>query len=196
MNTLWVFGDSFTFGLGCTPNFPVPDDGCSYYAKYYKNLYDVWPNLLGQMLVYDVKNLSKCGASNDMIVESVIDSFEFINQNDIVIIQKTLGNYEKTDIQWSDESNFKTKYRQFTSDKYKERQNKRFYFLKNQLLNKIDKVLIWDTDDKIVKSIQTISQHSKNEFGDFEHFSFIGHNQFANYIYNKLFDITDKKSII
>lgn len=196
MGTLWVFGDSFTFGLGCTPNFPVPDEENSYYAKYYKAPFDVWPNVLGKLLGFNVNNLSKCGASNEMIFESVIESFDFIDRPDIVIIQKTLGNYEKTDILWSDESNFETKYRQFTSEKYKERQSKKFNFLKKQLQKKIDEVMIWDTDDKIIKSIQTISQHSKNEFKDFEHFSFIGHNQFANYLYSKLFDVTNKKSII
>jgi hypothetical protein len=178
MKTIWLFGDSFTFGIGCT---------CKpYYEKYYKESYDVWFNILEKKSGYPINNLGKCGASNDMIFDTIIESFDDINQNDIVIIQKTLGNYEKFDIQWSDESNFKTEYRIFSSNIYKERQNKRFDFIKKQLLKKVDTVYIWDIDDVDVKPIQRITQHTNYEFKDF-HFSFIGHEQFANHLYNYLF---------
>jgi hypothetical protein len=215
MNSIWTFGDSFTFGMGCRIDQGINDGGDLYFKKYYQDSYDIWPNILAKQLGYDIKNLGKCGCSNDSIIDTIIDSFDLINQNDIVIIQKTY--YERFDIPWSDRNEFITQYKQFidgsrsyvfsknitqkseidtainfavyfsTSKLYKERQNKRFDFLKKQLLTKVEKVYVWDIDDDFVKSIQTISQHSNYEFKD-EHFSFIGNNQLANYIYDKLFE--------
>ena len=71
MNTLWTFGDSFTFGHGCRPDGPLPE----YYNNYKKDGDDTWPNLLGSMLNTKVKNFGKCGASNDYILDSIIDNF-------------------------------------------------------------------------------------------------------------------------
>lgn len=193
MNTVWTFGDSFTFGAECNSEIQYNQD--SYYKKYYQESFDIWPNILGKMLGYKVKNLAVCGASNEMIMETIIDSFDYINKNDIVFIQKTLGNFEELNILWSDESNYKTNYRKFSSKLYKERNNKIFYFLKKQLLNKTEDVYIWDTDDSFVKSIQTIRQHSNYIFKT-SHFSFIGHNQFANYFYNNLFKKDEYKRTI
>jgi hypothetical protein len=222
MNSIWTFGDSFTFGMGCRIDQGINDGGDLYFKKYYQDSYDIWPNILGHQLEYDIKNLAKCGSSNDAIIDTIIDSFDLINQNDIVIIQKTY--YERFDIPWSDRNGFRTQHKQFidgskaysfskdntqkseieaainfavyfsNSSLYKERQDKRFNFLKKQLLNKIDKVYIWDIDDLMIKSIQKISQHSNYEFKD-EHFSFIGHIQFANYIYDNLFEQKKNKII-
>ena len=222
MNTVWTFGDSFTFGDGCRIDQGIHSGGDLYYKKYYQDSYDIWPNLLGKLLGYEIKNLGKSGCSNYMILYSIIDSFDFIKQNDVVIIQKTY--YERFDIPWSDKNGFKTQHKQFIdgskaylfpknnkqkleietainfaiyfSDSYlyKQRQDKRFNFLKKQLLNKTNKIYIWDVDDLEIKSIHTISQHSNYEFND-SHFSFIGHIQFANYIYNNLFEANVNKFI-
>ena len=92
MNTIHTFGDSFTFGHGCRPDGPINE----YYYNYKSYSDDVWPNLLGQMLNVEVKNLGKCGASNDFIIDSIIYNFEKIQQNDVVIIGKTF--YQRFDI--------------------------------------------------------------------------------------------------
>ena len=92
MVTLWTFGDSFTFGHGCRPDGPTNE----YYYNYRSESDEVWPNLLGQMLNVEVKNLGKCGASNDFIIDSIIDNVDMIKPNDIVIIGKSF--YQRFDM--------------------------------------------------------------------------------------------------
>ena len=96
MPTLWTFGDSFTFGHGCRPDGPINE----YYYNYKSYSDDVWPNLLGQMLNVEVKNLGKCGASNDFIIDSIIDNWDFIQKDDFVIIGITF--YTRIDTPYGD----------------------------------------------------------------------------------------------
>ena len=53
MNTLWTFGDSFTFGHGCRAGGPDEE----YYHNYKIKSDNIWPNHLGNMLNLKVKNL-------------------------------------------------------------------------------------------------------------------------------------------
>ena len=85
-------GDSLTFGHGCRPDGPTNE----YYYNYRSESDDVWPNLLGKMLNIEVKNLGKCGVSNDFIIDSIIDNFDMIKSNDVVIIGKSF--YQRFDI--------------------------------------------------------------------------------------------------
>ena len=78
MATLWTFGDSFTSGDGCVENLGIRDGDFKYYNEYKKPGSDIWPNLLGKTLGCDVKNLGKSGASNDYILDSIIDNFNMI----------------------------------------------------------------------------------------------------------------------
>lgn len=87
-NTLWTFGDSMTFGFGC--NSECHSDVMVSYLPFKKNDDDIWPNHLGKLLNYDVKNLGKNAASNDYIFDLIIDNYDNILPNDVVIINTTL----------------------------------------------------------------------------------------------------------
>lgn len=215
MNIIWTFGDSFTFGDGCRPDKGIRHGDDGYYKKYYKTEYDIWPNLLSNMIGYDIKNMSKSGASNDYIIDSIIEVYDTIGKNDIVIIQKTF--FERFDVPFLDKNEWHTQYGEslhtlhfdlkknkynknkmeletiinygvlFSSNSlFKKRQDKRFNFLQNQLKHKVDKLFIWDVDSNMRTSINTISNHTNNEFID-NHFSFEGHIQFSKLLYDLIF---------
>ena len=84
MNNLWTFGDSFTAGWGCTPEF-------EYYKKYYKEGDKIWAELLANETELKLLNISKNGVSNDYIIDSIILNWKKIKKNDFVIIGKTLS---------------------------------------------------------------------------------------------------------
>ena len=211
MATLWTFGDSLTFGHGCRPDGPTNE----YYYNYRSESDDVWPNLLGKMLNIEVKNLGKCGASNDFIIDSIIDNFFMIKPDDVVIIEKSF--YQRFDIPKLNSNTFDTycaedlnlintnlkknesvenkleietifNYGILFSDNllFKQRQNKRFKFIEQQFKNKINKILVWDVDGDLRKSMETIHQHTRGEIKDL-HFSFKSHKIFSEFLYKKLF---------
>ncbi len=216
MQTIWTFGDSFTFGDGCREDKGIRDRNLEYYGKYFKDGYHTWPNILGKLTGYSVRDLSKSGASNDYIIDCIINTFNLINQDDIVIISKTF--FERFDIPKLNDNSFDTIYAEtlygidvyLSSEKspkdkiqketilnfgllfasnpiIKERQNNRFNFLKTILEKKVDKVFVWDVDSELRKSIETIAEHTNYEYNDY-HFSFNGHLQFANILYKSIFE--------
>lgn len=219
MPALWTFGDSFTFGDGCRSDKGIIEGNLEYYDEYCDSKFDIWPNLLGKQIGYEVKNLSKSGASNDYILDSIISSFNLFQPNDTVIVSKTF--FERFDIPL--DSKFKTIYAEslcsmqfslkterfvknqiekettlnygllYASDPLvKERQDNRFNFIKNIVSSKVDKFYIWDVDSDFRKIFNNISQHSKGKYSDY-HFSFLGHIEFANALYKLLFF---KKSLL
>lgn len=216
MGTLWTFGDSFTAGDGCVKKLPIRDGDYKYYNEYKELDSDIWPNILGKTIGFDVKNLGKSGASNDYILDSIIDNFDAIKPNDIVIIEKTF--YQRFDIPKLNSNEFHTQYAEelylhsidLKNNKYsknqleietilnygvlfsdhilfKERQDKRFEFIKKQLNNKIDKILMWDVLDFLKGKIETIGEHTNGKIKDY-HFSFNGHKMFSNLLYKKLYN--------
>jgi hypothetical protein len=215
MATLWTFGDSFTAGAGCVENIPIRDGDCKYYNEYKKPDSDIWPNILGKAIGYTVKNIGKNGASNDYILDSIIDNFNMIESNDVVIIEKTF--YQRFDVPKLNTNEFHTQYGEglhilstdlkinkynkdnfeietilnyavlFSDHKlFKERQDKRFEFIETILKNKIHKILIWDVLDVIGGKFETIAQHTNRKIKDY-HFSFTGHKQFSDFLYKKLY---------
>jgi hypothetical protein len=205
MNTLWTFGDSYTFGHGCRIDGPEPE----YCIDYKKEGDDIWPNHLGKMLNLEVKNFGKCGASNDFIIDSIINNWDLIQKDDFVIIGITF--HTRIDTPYGDtlespyldttekdtpynKEEFETlvnfHYYFTNSNLYKYRFLKRFKFLKKLLLQKNIKIYMWDiksftTDTKFEK----ISTATNNKFPD-GHFSFKGHKNFADMIYKKLINPT------
>ncbi len=219
MPTLWTFGDSFTFGDGCRSDKGIIKGDLEYYNEYYNNEFDIWPNLLGKQISYEVKNLSKSGASNDHILDDIISSFNLFQPDDTVIVSKTF--FERFDIPFN--SKLKTIYAEslysiqvcleaerfienkteketilnygllYASDPLiKERQDNRFNFIKNVVSNKVDKFYIWDVNSDFRKTFNNIGQHSKGKYSDY-HFSFLGHIEFANALHKLLFF---KKSLL
>lgn len=215
MATIWTFGDSFTAGDGCVENLAIRDGDFKYYNQYKQEDSDIWPNILGKTIGYTVKNIGKSGASNDYILDSIIDNFNMIESNDVVIIEKTF--YQRFDVPKLGGKQFHTQYAEelhmlsvdlktnkhnkdkleietilnygvlFSDNKlFKERQDKRFEFIKSQLSNKVNKILMWDINDYLNGKIETIGQHTAGEIKDY-HFSFNGHKIFSELLYKKLY---------
>jgi hypothetical protein len=215
MGTLWTFGDSFTAGDGCLPHLILRDGGHKYYNEYKELDSDIWPNILAKTIGYDIKNIGKSGASNDYILDSIIDNFNMIKADDVVIIEKTF--YQRFDVPKLNGNEFHTQYgetlylnaidlktNKYNKDKleietilnygllfcehplFKERQNKRFRFIETLLKAKVNKVLIWDINTDLRKSIETIFQHTNGKIKDL-HFSFNGHKVFSELLYKKLY---------
>jgi hypothetical protein len=215
MSTLWTFGDSFTAGDGCVENIPIRDGHHKYYNEYNESDSDIWPNILGKTIGYAVKNLGKSGASNDYILDSIIDHFSTIEPSDVVIIEKTF--YQRFDVPKLNCNEFHTQYgeglyslsldlktNKYNKDKleietilnygtlfadnplFKERQDKRFGFIETLLKTNANKTLIWDVDSDLRKSIETIGRHTEGEIKDY-HFSFNGHKAFSELLYKKLY---------
>lgn len=215
MSNLWTFGDSFTAGDGCVDNLGIREGDFKYYNEYKESDNDIWPNILGKTIGYTVKNIGKSGASNDYILDSIIDHFNMIQSDDVVIIEKTF--YQRFDVPKLNGNEFQTHYGESLSsffldlktkycnkDKleietilnygtlfadnplFKERQDKRFRFIETLLKTKVNKILIWDVDSDLRKSIETIVQHTHGKIKDY-HFSFNGHKQFSELLYKKLY---------
>ena len=206
MNTIYTFGDSFTFGHGCVEN-------CSFkeYYKYKKEDDDIWPNLLSKKIEMNVSNYGKNAFCNEQIFDSIIKNFDLIKENDIVIIEKTYHNrlsvpnnsewISALSIDYTIEETWRNKlekvfskeetetlinFQYYFSPKklYEKRNNDRFDFLKKILVNntKVKDCIIWDMP-KIYDSFESVKTATNGEFIDF-HFSFKGHKQFAEYMEN------------
>lgn len=194
MDKLWTFGDSFTAGHGCTPEW-------EYYKKYYKEGDGLWSHYLANELNLELVNLGKNGASNDQIIDSIIVNYNKISINDTVIIQKSyphrldVPNMGVEGDEWisifprvKSDLYLKTLSKEhyqtaidfcyYFSDnfKYKKRQNLRFSFLINCLIKDGIKVYLWDILKENGK-YETIQSATNGEIDD-GHFSFKGHNQF------------------
>jgi hypothetical protein len=205
MNTLWTFGDSFTFGHGCRPDGPLSE----YYHNYKTELDDTWPNLLGEMLGIEVKNFGKCGGSNDFIIDSVIDNWGNIKEGDYVIIE--ISYHSRFDVPLKNKLSLSTNYWDFEdlvnfegeekeqmeaivnfqyhfadNELYKNRHLKRFNFLHKLLKEKRTTTFIWDVMN-FTKSnrFEKIMEATKGEIEDY-HFSFNGNRDFADMIYKRV----------
>ena len=198
MNNLWCFGDSFTAGHGCTSEF-------EYYQKYKKEGDKLWCEYLGNILKMNVINKGINGGSNDMIIDTIIDSFNKINSGDIVIIEKTF-NYRydipnlKQNNKWvsaHDIHHHSNDYTQaqydtivnfsyyFANDNlYGDRQNKRINFINDILKNSNIKVFTWDIKTDM-NFYDRIKSHTNGLIDD-AHLSFPGHYQFYQWMYKQI----------
>jgi hypothetical protein len=197
MNTLWTFGDSFTEGTGCGI------DG-EYHKNYFKEGDKIWPDWLSELLNTNLKNCGKGGYSNDMILDSIIDNWKYIKQKDIVFIsfgyshrfdvpiegrlQSIVHNFlEKNNNKLTDDE-FQTlvNFQYYFSDNilYKNRQLKRFEWIKTLLIEKgCELVVIWDLQYD-TKNLETITGASNRKIID-GHLSYLGHKLLAEIFYKK-----------
>jgi hypothetical protein len=192
MSTLWTFGDSFTYGHGCRPDGPLLE----YYNNYKAESDDIWPEIVSTKLNLKLKNIGMGLFSNDKIIDSIIENYEYINQNDIVIIGKTF--YSRFDIPYNDTLitlstvNLPKDNNKFLNDVivlmdsnlFKKRQNSRFDFFKKLFVKKSVKCIIWDVTTEW-NLYQTIAIETNNEIYD-HHWSYKGHRDFSNHILNKI----------
>ena len=203
MNKLWTFGDSFTAGHGCTPEW-------EYYKKYYKEGDKIWSQHLADELGLELINLGVSGSSNDMIIDSIILNYNKISINDTVIIQKsfshrldvpnmgTEGDHEwitvfaNKDFNWYSKFISKEQYEtaiEFgyhfcNNSKYKKRQNLRFSFLMNCLIKNGNAVYLWDILKENGK-YENIENATEGKIDDY-HFSFKGHFHFYKSFLKKI----------
>jgi hypothetical protein len=207
---IWGFGDSFTYGFGCRTGWgfdntdnPIPE----YYIKHKKEGDKIWIEWLGEWFNEDIKNIAQAGASNDKIFDWMLENFEHIKENDKVIIGITnwgridvpinqswksiLSAWEYGGLENKKHSDIDDKfweviinYQYFFSDSplWKDRWSTRFDFILKQLNKKKCQIILFQIQEPLVLSIQTIRQ----EIGiPDDHFSFGGHKKFAEIIYRK-----------
>jgi hypothetical protein len=208
-STLWTFGDSYTFGFACRED--CPSGKALSYMKYKKKDDDIWPNLLSRDLNFNLQNLGKNSYCNYDIIESIIDNIKNINQDDIVVIFKTIPQRLKhplndewkfipNDVLWqcyeNDKGNedftkeqiksivpYYTEF--FNQPAVKNRQNKIYNHLIDTIKSKKVKVVVEEITEKEREKHQTIEKHTNGEIYDF-HFSYNGHQSFYKHIKSKL----------
>ena len=202
MKTLWTFGDSNTAGHGCTPYF-------DYYKKYYKEGDKIWPEHLAHYLKLNLINMGINGGSNDVILDSIMKSFDKIKKGDSVIIGKTFSHRfdipQKTglvSVFWDwDKFAAKEYLNQFSKEEietiinfqylfmdsplFVERWTDRYAWIKGLLETKGCKVVIWDVSKDLLE-YETIISCTKRKVDDY-HMSFYGHKKFSEYMYNTYF---------
>jgi hypothetical protein len=203
MNTIWGFGDSFTFGHGCRPDGPLTE----YYNEYRKEGDKVWLEWLGEWKGMKTQNLGLCGASNEYIFDSVLDSNKNIISGDIVIIGTTLWGRRDIPIEdrWLpllsiieaggevtgvnkmsvEDRNILIEYQLRFGEHplWKDRMSKRFSFLKETLQRRGIEVVIWNINDEVASNMELIMDVSP--YKDW-HFSFAGHKAFGEYLMGRL----------
>jgi hypothetical protein len=186
MSRLWVFGDSFTAGNGCLLN----ED----YTRYKISNEDlVWPEIVASKLNFKLINLGMGAYSNDKIIDSIIENYNLINNDDLVIIGSTF--YNRFDVPNNDSlltispTNLPTNQELLLhfvsimdSDLLKERHKLRINFLKQQIIEKGAKCLVWEVETEWAK-YENIKSATDDEIKDL-HWSYRGHKDFANYILN------------
>jgi len=186
MSCLWVFGDSFTAGNGCLPN----ED----YTRYKISNEDlVWPEIVASKLNFKLINLGMGAYSNDKIIDSIIENYNLINNDDLVIIGSTF--YNRFDVPDNDSlltispTNLPTNQELLLhfvsimdSDLLKERHKLRIDFLRQQIIEKESRCLVWEVETEWVK-YENIKSATEGEIKDL-HWSYKGHKDFANYILN------------
>ena len=190
MNTLWVFGDSFTKGLGL-----YPDE--HQYPEYKGKENLIWSNLLANYLDVNLQSVAFNGISNDMIWDNVLDKWDDITAGDHVIIGLTKlprwqvylpdhpqsGLFNKTPIRdtqlLGNELTSKTvleNIRDNIEDVYTNTMTN-FIFLTDRFKDKGCKTFIWDTT--LWTKFKTIYQET--EHND-HHWGIKGNQQMVDYL--------------
>jgi hypothetical protein len=186
MSRLWTFGDSFTAGNGCLPT--------ENYIKYKISNEDlVWPEIIANVLNLELINIGMGAYSNDKIIDSIIENYNLINNDDLVIIGSTF--YNRFDVPNNDSlltispTNLPTNQELLLhfvsimdSDLLKERHKLRIDFLRQQIIEKGSRCLVWEVETEWVK-YENIKSATEGEIKDL-HWSYKGHKDFANYILN------------
>jgi hypothetical protein len=200
-STLWTFGDSNTAGHGCHPT----DE---YYESYYKSGDKIWPVWLSEKLNVQLRNFGKNGSSNDTIIDTIIDKWEEINKDDYIFIGMTHPHRFDVPINNKFESivhdfsksktengltnaEFETvvNFQYYFSDNilYKNRQIKRFEWIKILLIQKECKlVILWNVQTDL-KGLQTIKDDTDGKIVDY-HLSFKSHKLLSEIFYKKYFE--------
>jgi len=215
MNTIWFFGDSFTYGDGCLPGF-------EYYNTHPSVDNRIWTTRIAEEYSFIEKNLSERGCSTPMIINSLINNLSKIKPHDMVIISdslpsRTLGvNSKRRKIELVTTDIFETHH---GLDNFFEYEIERESFLNHIINNILPYEDIWKVFyEKQIESLQTellnrevefyfwshsmwalrtdsfisIREHTNGKIDD-GHFSWEGHSQMTKIISEA---IENKKYII
>jgi len=200
MSKLIVFGDSFT----CLHEYKKDDE--FYYSKYKKNENDLfWSEIVAKKLNLDLCNFGYGSYSNYRIIDSIIENFDLINEDDVVIIGKTF--YNRIDIPNEEKNGLKfttitpsadklLKKLGFSDDEifgilfyntlidnesFVERIDNHYNFIKKMIENKnVNKCIFWNVSDYMFK-YENITEDTKNKIID-NHWSYKGNRDFSNEI--------------
>jgi hypothetical protein len=209
MSNLFTYGCSFTLGNGC-----LSYD--QYHKEYRKSEDDlIWPEIVAKELGLTLFNHGMGAFSNDKILDSMIESFDEVQEGDIVVIQKTFTH--RFDITYRREKNEPYARRGLTVTPHCEellkqqgyddseirsimetvwlmdgefndmRVDNRFNFMKRLFLSKrVHKCLIWNVLNYHDKrNYERIQEATDGEIVD-AHWSYKGHRAFANVMLNKI----------
>lgn len=73
------FGDSFTYGQGCTPEH-------EYYRRTYDGTQKTWVEMVGNYFDDRFINYAKPGVGNQKIIDSIIENLSNISKGDLIVI--------------------------------------------------------------------------------------------------------------
>ena len=180
MNKLWIFGDSMSSDYGTHLLFPEVGDS--------------WDRLLAKDLKLELKNKSRAGSGNDLIIRSLINNMHLMKEGDWFLWtqKKGLINTLETNENNHPRLNIITDYYKnihiHASKRLGGRDTKRAIGLQKALKQRSIKSLVWkwqsnDYPNDIKKPIETVG----DKIGKAEaHFSFDGHKDFYERLKIKL----------
>lgn len=197
LNKLWIYGDSYSKGLGVT------DDTYQYdYYKGKENL--IWSRLLAKELGVEEVNKALNGISNDMIFDIIKSVYSSIKPDDKVVIGLTkiprLGvyspsaklklHYNKTPLRDTTRFtipglNFGEEWLQYIRNNMEDAEKDTmdtFLFVKEALKDRGAECIIWDST--LWSKFKSIAQETKEEIKD-HHWGLEGHADMAKYILNE-----------
>lgn len=209
MNNLFTYGCSFTYGNGCLPYEIYPQN----YKKSEDDL--IWPEIVSKEIGFNLFNYGMGAISNDIILDTMIETFDEVTEGDVVVIQKTFTH--RFDIAYKRQKNEQYARRALTitpeSDEalryqnYDEREiesilyntwimdsefndmriDNRFNFLKRLFLAKrVQKCIIWDVTRYQNQNIyERITEATDKKIND-AHWSYNGHRAFSKIMVNKI----------
>lgn len=209
MSNLFTYGCSFTHGNGCL-SFD------SYHKQYKKSEDDlIWPEIVAKELNLTLFNNGMGGFSNDKILDTMIETFDEVQEGDIVIIQKTFTHrfdityrrqknepYSRQGLTITPHCEEALKYQGYNDEEINSilhtvwlmdgefndmRVDTRFNFMKKLFLSKrVQKCIIWDVLNYHDKRVyERIQEATNGEVVD-AHWSYKGHRTFANVMLNKI----------
>ena len=194
---LWIFGDSFSKGLG------LIDDGHQFDLYKGKEKF-IWSSLVAD--AYDLEEMNQAlnGISNDMIFDIIKSVYSSIKPHDKVVIGLTkiprLGvyspsaklklHYNKTPLRDTTRFtipglNFGEEWLQYIRNNMEDAEKDTmdtFLFVKEALKDRGAECIIWDST--LWSKFKSIAQETKEEIKD-HHWGLEGHADMAKYIINE-----------
>jgi len=201
------FGDSFTYGQGCTSDH-------EYYQRTYDGTQKTWVELMSKYIDDEYTNNGISGVGNQRIFDSIVEQLHIINEKDVVVISRasdtrfmapnSAGNHDQVIINllldldykykdWNDEAH------QAVREYFKKvivpylpaitgRFDDIFFYFKRYFESRGIKVIEWNVDDHILtedgRAKYSIISDEHPDIND-SHWSWKGHEEFFKFIKNK-----------